>query len=161
MCSTHVIENHKKDEKFLPWVLGDDLTVVSCYAAGEVDDLILGRPSEFDAVKHLSKTLKDSIVSVPEGTSPEAMIDPTTAVAMNRALEYSDSTSSKPLRTVAELVIESERITNLLDQLIDNSEEVRRNNFSDLEKLRSLCLALSSSALAFEEPIEEKEPEIL
>ena len=161
MCITPVIEKHKNDERLLSWVLGDDLAVVSCYAAGEVDDLILGRPSEFDAVKHLSKTLKDLIVFVPEGAFPEAMIDPATAVAVNRALEYCNSTSSKPLRTVTELVTEAKQITSLLDQLIDNSKEVRQNRMPDLEMLRSLCLALSSSALVFEEPIEAKEPEIL
>ena len=112
MCVTHVVENHENDERLLPCVLGDDLAVVSCYAAGEVDDLILDRASGFDAVKHLSSTLKDSIVSVPEGASPEAMIDPTRVVAMNRALEYSNPTSSKPLQTVAELVTEAQRITD-------------------------------------------------
>ena len=140
--------------EFLPWGLEDDLATVSCYAAGEVDNIILKRPNGFGAIKRLRHMIQNSLIDCGTSTSGHFMVDPTTAVAVNRALVTSGSVDN--LDTVDKLIEESKQITKLLDEVTKKAEEGKQNK-SELEKLRSLCLALSRSALAFEEPIDEAE----
>jgi len=134
--------------EFLPWGLEDDLATVSCYAAGEVDNLIHKRPNGFGAIKRLRHMIQNSLIDCGTSASGHSMVDPTTAVAVNRALAISDSD------TVTKLIEESKQITKLLDRVTKKAEEGKQNK-QELEKLRSLCIALSKSSLAFEEPIDE------
>lgn len=138
--------------EFLPWGLEDDLATVSCYAAGEVDNLIHKRPNGFGAIKRLRHMIQNSLIDCGTSASGHSMVDPTTAVAVNRALAISNSVDD--LDTVDKLIEESKQITKLLDRVAKKDEEGEQNKH-ELENLRSLCLALSRSALAFEEPIDE------
>lgn len=143
------------------WELQGDLATVSCYAATELDNLLLGRPRGLDAVRRLIEIISESIVSVAEPTSPRSLMNPATAVAMNHALLDSDLTRKESLNTVDQLIEASGRVTSMLSQAIENAQEVQEGQRQHLEKLRSLCLALSNRALAFEESVEEPEPDEL
>lgn len=142
------------------WELQGDLATVSCYAATEIDDLLLGRPSGFDAVRHLVEILRSSLVSVADPASPRSLMDPTTAVAMNHAIVDSDPQMKAPLKTITEVVREAKRISEGLSAIAEEQPKtVASERRVEVERLRSLCLALANRALAFEEPLDEQEPE--
>jgi len=140
------------------WELQGDLATVSCYAAGEVDNLILGRANGFSAVKRLIEMIHEALFVQRMGASPESLIDPTTAVAMNRALERSDPALKDNLSTVDQLIEQSKKVAQLLERVSSDPDQVKRKKPEQLRKLRSLCIALSDNALAYEEPIDEVQP---
>ena len=88
------------------------------------------------------------------------MVDPSWAIAMNRALESSNLGQKDLMKTVAQLVTETEQVADLLDKLVENPTKVCQDKPNDLKKLRALCLVLSRSVIACEEPVEELELEI-
>jgi len=140
------------------WSFHDDLATVSCYAAGEVDDLLLGRSKRFDAVKRLLEMIKTSLISEQVSTAPHSLVDPTAAVAMNRALESSEFTES--MNTIDELLEQSGIVAKLLENIVVDPGKALEADRVKLEKLRSLCIELSNSALACEEPIEDIQPQL-
>jgi hypothetical protein len=141
------------------WELQGDLATVSCYAAGEIDSLILGHQNGFSAVKRLLGMIREALFVERTGFSPESLIDPTTAVAMNHALEGTDPTLKGNLKTVDQLIQQSHKVVKLLDRVSKNPSQVKREKPDQLKKLRSLCIALSGSALAYETPIDEVQPQ--
>lgn len=160
IISQNYKETNSDTEKWTAWELQDDLSTVSCYAAGEVDNLILERPNGFKAVKRLVEMIRNSLIGVGQSTSAEYMVDPTTAVAMGQALEDSYLETGTSIDTLEKLISEATRVTTLLERTTQNPSEVYKNNLKELKQLRSLCLALSENALAYEEPIEDTEPEV-
>lgn len=140
------------------WDLQSNLATVSCYAAGEVDDLILGQQKGFSALKHLLRMINEALIGETTQASPESLIEPTTAVAMNRALGRSNPALRDNLRTVDQLLAESKRVAGSLKKVIDDPHQARED-LGELEDLRSLCIALSDSALACVEPIDEGQPQ--
>lgn len=163
MSGEVISQNYSDTEKWTAWELQDDLSTVSCYAACEVDNLITGRQNGFKAVKHLVDMIRNSLIVVgqPAQTETEYMVDPATAVAMGEALEYSYPDLRPSIQTLEGLINEARKVTDLLEQITKNPESIiEQGKFEELKKLRSLCLALSKSTLAFEEPIEEREPEV-
>ena len=101
-------ESDRDSGEFLPWGLEDDLATVSCYAAGEVDNLIHKRPNGFSAIKRLRWIIQNSLIDCGTSTSGHSMVDPTTAVAVNRALVIS---GSDDLDTVDRLIEEYSSIS--------------------------------------------------
>lgn len=154
MSTLRAKEGETDSVEFLPWGLEDDLATVSCYAAGEVDNIILKRPNGLGAIKRLRHMIQNSLSNCGTSASGHFMVDPTMAVAMNRALLISGSVGN--LDTVDELIKESKQITALLDRVAEKAE-TGNLDMDELKNLRTLCLALSKSALAFEEPIDEVE----
>jgi hypothetical protein len=153
MSTLRAKEGESDSEEFLPWGLEDDLATVSCYAAGEVDNLILKRPNGLNALKRLRQMIQSSLIDCGTSTSGHFMVDPTTAVAMNKALLLV-SGSVGNLDSVDELIRESTQVAELLNKVAEKAEKGDQD-IEELERLRSLCLALSKSALAFEEPLDE------
>lgn len=143
--------NHRE----LPPSMRDDLAVVSCFAAREVRNVLEGQGGEFESVKNLLKIIRDSIIFHGQ-SSPETMVDPSKAVAMNQALEYSDLGTKDSTKTVKQLVEETRTVANLLEAVVKDPVNVRREREDELKKLRSLCLVLSRSVIACEEPVEEE-----
>ena len=152
MSTLRAKENETNTGDFLPWELENDLATVSCYAAGEVDNLILKRSNGLGALRRLRQMIQSSLIDCGTSASGHLMVDPATAVAMNRALLLSGSVGN--LNTVDELINKSKQVAELLDRVAEKAER-EDQDIGELEKLRSLCLALSKSALAFEEPIDE------
>jgi len=154
MSTLRAKENKTNTGDFLPWELENDLATVSCYAAGEVDNLILKRSNGLRALKRLREMIQSSLIDCGTSDSGHFMVDPTTAIAMNRALLDLPFGSGDKVNTVDELINESKQVAELLDRVADKAEKGNQD-VGELKKLRSLCLALSKSALAFEEPIDE------
>jgi len=151
-----VEHNTEINHQELPPSMREDLAVVSCFAAHEVLTVLEGQGSPFEATKNLVKIIEESIISVGQDTSPDTMVDPSMAIAMNQALESSQLGEKDSTKTVEQLVTETRQVVKLLGELVENPTKVRNN----LKKLRALCLALSSSVIACEEPVEELELEI-
>lgn len=151
--------NKKMPEADVWWELQGDLATVSCYAAGEVDSLMLGRANGFSAVKRLLGMIREALFVERTGFSPESLIDPTTAAAMNHALESTDPTLKGNLKTVDQLIQQSHKVARLLERVSKNPNQVKADKPTELKKLRSLCIALSGSALAYEAPIDEGQPQ--
>lgn len=147
--------NHRE----LPPSMREDLAVVSCFAAHEVLTALEGQGSPFDATKNLVKIIEESIIPVGQDSSPDTMVDPSMAVAMNQALESSELGQKDSTKTVAQLVTETRRVVELLGELVKEPTKVSHDK-PNLKKLRALCLTLSSSVIACEEPVEEMELEI-
>jgi len=160
IISQNYKDTNSDTEKWTAWELQNDLSTVSCYAAGEVDNLILERPNGFKAVKRLVEMIQNSLIGVGQSTSAEYMVDPATAVAMGQALKDSYRETGTSIDTLEKLISKATSVTKLLERATQNPNEVRKNNLEELKKLRSLCLALSENALAFEEPIEDTKPEV-
>jgi|SRR3972149_1412408 len=165
MSENVISQNYKgtnsDTEKWTAWELQDDLSTVSCYAACEVDNLITGRQNGFKAVKHLVEMIRNSLIFVGQSAQGEYMIDPAAAVAMGQALEHSYPDLKPSIQTLEGLINEAKKVTDLLEQVTKNPKSIiEQGKLEDLRKLRSLCLTLSKSALACEEPIEEREPEV-
>lgn len=155
-----VEHNAEINHRELPPSMREDLAVVSCFAAREVHEVLEGQGGQFEAIGNLVKIIKESIIPVGQDSSPETMVDPSMAVAMNRALESSELGKKNLAKTVVELVTETKQVADLLDDLVKDPAKVCQDKPADLQKLRSLCLVLSSSVIACEEPVEELELEI-
>ncbi len=151
-----VEHNTEINYRELPPSMREDLAVVSCFAAHEVLTVLEGQGSPFEATKNLMKIIEESIIPVGQDSSPDTMVDPSMAIAMNQALESSQLGEKDSTKTVAQLVIETRQVVTLFGELVKDPAKVRDN----LRKLRALCLALSSSVIACEEPVEELELEI-
>ncbi len=142
------------------WEMRGDLATVSCYAATEIDNLLLGRPGKYRAVRRLMEILNDSLISVPDPASPRSLMDPSTAVAMSYALLDADPEMKVPFKTITEVITEAKRVWNRLAAIVkEEPGAVPQEELAELERLRSLCLALSDRALAFDEPLDEPEVE--
>jgi hypothetical protein len=137
--------------------LESDLSSLACHAAAELDNLLLGRSAELQAVERLAALLADRIEGVPEPASPNSMLDPTTAAVVKRAIGDS-TTPATPLTTVHQLVQEAARIRKQLDRIIANPKNMKEAERSELESMRSFCLALSERASAEEESPFDREP---
>ena len=132
----------------------NDLATVSCCAASEIDNLLLGRPRGFVAIQRLIQLLQDSFLSVAEPSVPHSLMDPTAAVAMNHALFA--ASGEGPLRTIDEVVRESQRVVKAMTQLADRDPgEVQGCQRAELQGLKTLCLSLSNQVLSFEEPVDQ------
>lgn len=152
------VPNHcdRKPESF---EMTNDLATVSCCAASEIDNLLLGRPRGFMAIRRLIQLLQDSFISVVEPAAPQSLMDPAAAVAMNHAL--SAASGEGPLRTIDEVVRESQRVVEAMAQLVERKPiEVQEANRGELQRLRTLCLSLSTRVLSFEEPVDQTRPEL-
>lgn len=120
-----------------------DLASLACRAASEIDDLIIGQTPTFVAVKRLSE-----ILSKLTGTSsPSSLVDPTTAVILNRAIGSANLQVSK--RSVDELLQETKRVTRILDGLAGEPDRFRTERITELKDLLTICLSLSRQASAF------------
>ena len=149
-------QNTETNYRELPPSMCEDLAVVSCFAAHEVLTALEGQGSPFEATRNLVRIIEESIIPVGRESSPDTMVDPSMAVAMNQALESSELGEKNSTKTVAQLVDETRGVVELLGELVKDPAKVRDN----LKKLRALCLALSSSVIACEAPVEELDLEI-
>jgi len=112
-----------------------DLSELSCYAAGEIDDYILNRNKEFDATNEL--------ISRMERFSKEKLIeiDPTEGLIYERLFKE-------------KLDLKTAKISDLQLKISQATQEL--NSIKTLPKkrlktLRTFCLNISNEALAYED----------
>ena len=118
----------------------EDLTSLACQAAVELDNLILHRPTQLHAVHKLATTIRD-VVSVPEPSQPSSLLDPTTAVALHKAIGG--------LKTLEQLLEHVRDVTTRLGKASPTG------GAQDWKQLRDFCLALSQHAGTLVHPPDE------
>lgn len=111
-----------------------DLSELSCYAAGEIDDDILGRRRGFGAVRELAYRMEGfSMLRVKELEATDVMI-------------YWDAYKGK-----SEVVCN--RVDELQDRVFSDSQKLRsvlKGTNKEKGKLRGFCLDVSRCALYYE-----------
>lgn len=132
-----------------------DLSSLACDAAIELDNLIRGKSQDLGTVKKLIVEIED----LGKGLSNSArhgglaQLSPTTAVALNSAIDDSELSSAQS--DISGLSKETDRIIERLKNLVSNPQKAKAEE--PVEKLRSFCIALSRHALASKPPIYEAE----
>jgi hypothetical protein len=116
---------------------------LAAQAALALDNLVICRASDLTAVRNLAD-------SVSAGLQSQATVDPTTAVAMQRALIQApnaqhSTTVNELLANASEFV---QRLVSVADEGQASDEEARW--------LRTVCVALSRSAVALSGPLYDR-----
>jgi len=158
MTNSHKISKTMATMNNIPSFFNNDLEAISGYAATEIDNFILKRPGKFYAVPRLISMINKSITSCGHSTPDRFNLNTTTALAMYRALEDYDPNLKSTLYTTEQLINESGKFTENLETLIQHPLQVKTE---DLARLRSLCISLSESASACEDPLEDIESEFV
>ena len=122
-----------------PLELEMDLASLASQAAIDLDDLLLGRRKELNAVRVLAKQIATNL---PSGQA----MDPTTAVAVQRALIETPGLPQST--TVSELLTSAAKLTSRLSELVGKQEPT--DNVDEVKQLRSFCLALSRNSTALQ-----------
>lgn len=123
---------------------GQDLASLACQAALEFDNLILKRSSQLNAASELFAQIRQRVTDVAQPASASSLLDPTTAVVLNRAVkDVSGPTDGQLEQLLVQIREMSEIVTGLTTA--DPSAE---KNVVQLGKLRTFCLAVSRHASA-------------
>jgi len=143
------------------WGIEEDLPSLACHAAVELDNLILNKSKNLDAVLKLTEVISNLGLISNQGQQTNgqllAHLNPATAVAFNGAI--SDSKLAMSLTTVQEIMKEADQITQRLKSLFDNPQKAGEEGIEETKKLRSFCLALSKRSLANDPPLYDLIPE--
>ena len=130
------------------------LPSLACRAAIELDNLLLGRLSVVKAIPLLAANLREL-----EGGSP-SLLDPRAALIINRAISNVHMLDH-PVATADQLITHAyePRASDIhLDPDITKESIMDENNVEEIKKLRSFCVELSKSAVAFYDFLDEMEP---
>lgn len=142
------------------WSLEGDLATVSCYAATDLENLIVANSSRLTAVTKLTEILRTSMPSLAESVAPRSLVDPVTVVAVNRALSDTSPHLQDSINNLQSLVKEAQNIREQLEQVLASPLDFRRGRLDELKKMQSFCLALSRSALSYEPAFDEPQPRL-
>jgi hypothetical protein len=110
------------------------LARLASLAAIELDNLALGAAKTIEAVTALARMLRSKGAAKGLGVHAGALADPTTAVAISKALTAAKFPSPK---TIDQLIEEAEKVVETLEQSDPSGEVVQ---------LRAFCVALSKAA---------------
>lgn len=137
------------------WQLENDLPSVACQAAIELDNLIIGRSIGLEAAKRLSSIISQSLPSRSEACTQQCWFDPTTAVAMHRAI----TDTQVPLESFEELLRKTGEILGDLGKLGDDPNAFKAQGAKTLPMMRAFCLALSKHASALQQSFDDQMPD--
>ena len=140
------------------WGLEDDLATVSCYAATELDDLILERSRGVKYVSRLVELLRSSIPKTTEPLTVNGLVDPATIVVFSRALTDTKPALKESMRMLDAFVKEAEEVVRGLAAVCSRADEHVAGQCETLRGMRSFCVALSRHALSCRPPLEEMIP---
>jgi hypothetical protein len=118
------------------------LSFLASQAAVALDNLLLGKPSEMQAVKLLGARLAHSTEEIEGGEGRRSLMDPATISVFSNAIAAS---GIRPIHTLPELAFEAWRLAEDLQKSQSTSEKHR------LELLRTFCSHLANSVLAHEQ----------
>lgn len=125
------------------WPVDIDLPSLSCHAAAELDNIILGRATDLAATRQLTKLLSEDVSPGSLLPTPSSLLpDPVTAVIMTQAIDDA-LLSVSPLSTLHEVAAEAKKIQHRLQSVVDAPQ---MQDEKDLREMRSFCLALSKRA---------------
>jgi C4-dicarboxylate-specific signal transduction histidine kinase len=139
------------------WELETSLPSLASQAAAELDNLLLGKSNQVDALRRLSAQIAESIVNVDQPDAPGSLIDPSAVVVMHRAIGETNTTGVR-MTTIHDLIHEATRITQGLESIGRDPEGTKSQAVSVIEKMRDFCLVLSRLASAHEQSVLERRP---
>lgn len=141
-----LLANSVHPDEFGLWEMESDLPSLACQAAIELDNLVIGRPVQLEAVRRLAAHISPPISGA---SSP----DLTTLMVIRHAIDDGDGMCT-PLSTVDQLRQEASKIGESLHNLLATD----RHDPETLKKMRTFCLVLSRSASAYQQPIDDIKP---
>ena len=122
------------------WEMESDLPSLASQAAIEIDNLAIGQDTKLDAVDRLGSTIASSVTNVSQPSSPNSPLNASTVVALNLALNDSQSLQ---LTQLDDLLRYASQMTDKLRDLVRDPMEFKKRRPEELKELRSFCLALS------------------
>lgn len=141
-------------EKEILRALDADLPFLSSRAAIELDNVVLGRPTELSSVKALVRRLSNSFEPIHETATPRSLMDPATLTVVSRAISGSQWTSK--LTTVDQLVTEAWNLTSSMKKSSEDRTSTPEKQV--LERMRDFCVALSKCAASYRKTIHAARP---
>jgi len=131
------------DESSFPSTIFDSASL-SCYAATELDQLLLRGTESLENVKHFISFIENQV------SEPKLERNPETIMALNWA--FVDSNLLRPSidTTIQDLFNEAGKITGSLRDVIKRPSYYRNTEAERLESLRDFCLFLSKRFAANE-----------
>lgn len=135
------------------WELEDDLPSLANQAAIELDNLLLGRDTGFEAVQRLASRLAADVANGDDSASTAVHYDPITLSVVNRAIdEWNPATRPEKISDVVKYV---EQLTKRLEGAAKSPQSASRE---ELEELRDHCVVLSESASVSGRPPFDNDP---
>jgi hypothetical protein len=125
------------------WDFESDLSTLACHAATELDNFIIGREEEPEAIERLVGYIADQTTLCRRS---RFLLPPSFAVIVNRTLAR---ISGHGFSTVSQLKVELDKYIRMLEKVVCNHQDVLQE---DLIILHDFCLALSDYASAQEYP---------
>ena len=117
-----------------------DLRSAASGAAIELDNISLKRKFTATTIRHLVDLLKSGIPAVEQRTDPLFLITPT-VIVMDRVVR-----SKTPGARLMDVIQNLEKITDELQEVASNPEQVQETDPELIKKLRSDCLDISRFA---------------
>ena len=117
-----------------------DLSTVSCFAAIELDNMILERSMGLLYVTKLVELLRESFESFGTLENSPCLLNPTTTVMIFNTLNKIENSSS---HTENEIINKTKEIQEKLRLLIDDQNKRQPNFKENLQYLRNFCIELS------------------
>jgi hypothetical protein len=127
--------------------LENDLPSIAAQAALELDHLSLGRPIGFSATQRLVELISHAVTDVPEPTSPSSLLNPSTAVALGKAIDETLYAGQARTSRLPELIKQAGRFKDRLAAVVQDPSAATA---AEKEELRNVCVALSRQAVAVE-----------
>lgn len=156
--NVNIIDITEDDMSF--WGFEEDLSSLACYAATEIDNLILQQDVKLKATSRLiseisefgliSRQVKDSSGTVRK------RLNPSTAVAFHCAI--SDTNIAQAAEKMADLGEQAKQIKERLEFLLNDPKKAVEEDVKKVEELRAFCIALSKRALSCEPSLSDLQP---
>ena len=134
-----------------PRTASEDFASKATFASVQLDNLILGRSESLSKVAELAVAL-ERVTDLLEPSSPSSLLDPTTAVVMNRAIS---AWSEAPLKTLNDLFSQAREIAIRLRNAAANSATVSPD---ELRSLRTFCVKLAMASECTAVPFYDRKP---
>ncbi|MGO8744833.1 MAG: hypothetical protein ACLQNE_02480 [Thermoguttaceae bacterium] len=127
------------------------LSFLASQAAVELDNLLLDKGTELEAVRKLGIRLEESMESSAETGERRTFLDAPTVSVLTEAITQS---SPQAVQSLADLVKEAWQMATDLRGTEPTSDK------SALRRLRSFCLFLSQNARSYRQSIFDMQPEL-
>jgi len=133
--------------------LDTDLASLACHAAIELEGVVLGRATRFEAVEKLATALSGAKIDSTGSVCLDFLHDPSVSLAMHQAIVAS-SIASETLEEDDQLIEQTGKISAELANFVKRAEAGDKS-FHEADKLKQFCLALSSGASLSQESVYE------
>ena len=136
-----IISKNVVEAKYLD-AFDPGLSFLAAQAAVELDNLLLSKSSELQAVRLLGERLAHSTEEIEGGKDRRSLMDPATVSVFSNAIAAS---GIPKVQTLPELARQAWRLANALQESQSSSDK------QGLERLRTFCTHLAKSVMAHEQ----------